>query len=432
MKIFLISITFIFFSATGIANENKIIDGQLHEVKPKKGDGVFTILKRYELLHDPIYEEAFKRLNKLNQNSVLYNYKSYKLPIFLYNYDGKSIRSTIGINDWDKAVRIKNYNEKLLAKKARQTHYTNSKILWVPFAEINDVPAPDRSLASDAKNDSTAPATNTPVKPAIKKKKKESGKADVASVSMDIYGKKYATFKMVDNSLSDKVYYIVSGHGGPDPGAVCKDCPSRLCEDEYAYDVSLRLARNLMQHGAKVEIVIQDPNDGIRDARILKCDGDDETLADGSSIPVGHLERLQQRTFYINKKFKQYRNSGYRDQYVVSIHIDSNNESHKQDVFFCYYKNSESSKALANRLKDKFEEKYRIHQRNKEYKGYLKKRNLYVLKYTAPPAVLVELANIRNKHNHKRILSEENRQALANWLYEGLAFPQKSLASSVR
>ena len=49
-----------------------------------------------------------------------------------------------------------------------------------------------------------------------------------------------------DNSLANKVYYIVAGHGGPDPGARCTDCKSTMCEDEYAYDVSLRLARELI------------------------------------------------------------------------------------------------------------------------------------------------------------------------------------------
>jgi len=51
----------------------------------------------------------------------------------------------------------------------------------------------------------------------------------------------------------------------------------------------------------------------------------------------------------------------------------------------------------------------------------LQKRTLYVLRYTNPPAVLIELANIKNKQNHKRILNSDNREALAKWIYEGLA-----------
>jgi N-acetylmuramoyl-L-alanine amidase len=43
-----------------------------------------------------------------------------------------------------------------------------------------------------------------------------------------------------------------------------------------------------------------------------------------------------------------------------------------------------------------------------------------MLRNTDPPAVYVELANIRNSLDRKRILPESNRQALANWLTEGL------------
>ena len=68
----------------------------------------------------------------------------------------------------------------------------------------------------------------------------------------------YKNIPILDNSLNGKVYYIVSGHGGPDPGAVCTECEEDLCEDEYAYDVALRLARNLLQHGAIVHMIIKE------------------------------------------------------------------------------------------------------------------------------------------------------------------------------
>ena len=35
-------------------------------------------------------------------------------------------------------------------------------------------------------------------------------------------------------------------------------------------------------------------------------------------------------------------------------------------------------------------------------------------------AVFVELGNIRNAYDQQRFMKENNRQALANWLYEGL------------
>lgn len=378
--------------------------GEWHQVRPKYGDGIATLLSRYELNDNAELLETFCSLNRLKASSPLFRHISYKLPVKIFTYNGTSIRSTIGIDDWDKAIRIKKYNEQLLKKGVRSTHFTKSKILWVPANELSIPATTDEPLATVEEN--------TPVKTTQQLK--------VTAIKDNLYGQKYANVPIIDQTLKGRVYYIVSGHGGPDSGAKCMDCSPQLCEDEYAYDVSLRLARNLRQHGAKVEIVVQDKTDGIRDQKILGCDAS-ERLADGSKLPLGQLKRLQQRTNYINKKYKEYKKKGYQDQLVLSLHIDSNSESHQQDVFFCYYKESKSSRTLAIQLRNKFQEKYDIHQKNRGYKGILQQRNFYVLRKTSPPAVLIELANIRNRFNHKRILQKDNRQALANWIYEGLA-----------
>jgi N-acetylmuramoyl-L-alanine amidase len=47
-------------------------------------------------------------------------------------------------------------------------------------------------------------------------------------------------------------------------------------------------------------------------------------------------------------------------------------------------------------------------------------RNLHVLRKTKPTAVFIELGNIRNSQDQKRFVIEDNRQAVANWLAEGL------------
>ena len=398
-------ILLLFFIFSGSSGNAAISDGDIHKVKPRNGDGIQTFLSRYEIYGNKVLRDLFYDMNQLSSTSRLYQHKKYQLPIYLYNYNGKSIRSTIGIDDWDKAVRIKEYNELLLKKGVRSTHYTASKILWVPINEVNrktDIAPSDRAVAHKTSKAPPSPTSSS-------------------SVATDhLYGSKYENIKVLDHSLANKVFYVVSGHGGPDPGAICKDYKTKLCEDEYAYDISLRLARNLRQHGAIVEMVIQDEGEGIRDNYYLRCDKS-ERLADGSRIPLGQLKRLQQRTNYINRKYEEYKKRGITDQKVISLHIDSNSESHQQDVFFCYYKKSKSSKELAIQLRDKFQEKYGIHQKNRGYKGYLHERGFYVLRKTKPPAVLIELANIRNKYNHKRILQKENRQALANWIYEGLA-----------
>jgi N-acetylmuramoyl-L-alanine amidase len=90
-----------------------------------------------------------------------------------------------------------------------------------------------------------------------------------------ILGQKYENVEILSNQLNGAIYYLVAGHGGPDPGAIGKYENHSLCEDEYAYDVTLRLARNLIQNSATVYMITRDPNDGIRDENFLKPDKDE-------------------------------------------------------------------------------------------------------------------------------------------------------------
>jgi len=106
-----------------------------------------------------------------------------------------------------------------------------------------------------------------------------------------VFGAEYQNVALISNKLYGAVFYLVSGHGGPDPGALGTYGNYTLSEDEYAYDVVLRLARNLISHGAEVHIIIQDPNDGIRDESVLPLDND-ETALPGEVIPVNQRARL--------------------------------------------------------------------------------------------------------------------------------------------
>ena len=363
-----------------------------HKVDVKEGEGIYSLLRRYAL-NDPISLSKFCELNKLDQNAHLITGRDYFLPILIYQYDGTSIRSTIGIDNWDLAVRIARFNRYLQERGLRTSSYEASRVLWVPYFELN--------RGSETIDEVTPTAS--------------------ANVSMRVplLGDKHATISIKSQELKGKVYYVVSGHGGPDPGAMSETSGHTLCEDEYAYDVSLRLARNLMERGAIVEIVIQDPNDGIRDNKFLKCDKDEVTV-DKKEIPLNHLLRLQQRVHSINTLSAQYSSEGFKDQTVICIHVDSQNPTARQDVYFYYYEESEGGKRLAHSLQDTFRKKYHQNRAGRGYSGTVSCRTLYVLKHTNPKAVYVELANIKNGADLKRILPESNRQALANWLCEGL------------
>ena len=242
------------------------------------------------------------------------------------------------------------------------------------------------------------------------------GSSNTSSVVHQIFGPKFQNIKIVDKQLKGAVYYLQSGHGGADPGAVGKYANHILCEDEYAYDVTLRLARNLIEHGATVYMITRDPNDGIRDDSYLKPDKD-EVCYPNLRIPARHVSRLKQRKDAVNKLYVKHKGSFQR---LVVIHVDSRSRGENIDVFFYHDPRSKTGKKLATNLLQTFDSKYKQHQPGRGYHGSVSTRNLYVVKYSYPPTVFIELGNINHTRDQKRFIIADNRQALANWLYEGL------------
>jgi N-acetylmuramoyl-L-alanine amidase len=374
-----------------------------HTVKAMSGDGVYSLLRRYHLSSYSCNIDRFYEINKLDKKASLLTGKKYKLPVEIYSYNGTSIRSTINLDDWETAVQIQQYNEAIFKLGVRKTHYRESRILWVPY-HLLECKAPKAKIPENNKK--------------IGGKEKAKYFKKKGTITEKLFGNEYENVKILDNQLKNEVYYVVSGHGGPDPGACCTSTESMMCEDEYAYDVALRLTRNLMQHGATVHMIIQD-NDGIRDEELLDCDKDEKCMGT-AQIPLNQKKRLHQRAAAINKLHKKYKKKGYKTQKAIMIHIDSRSESKSQDVFFYHWGKSKTSKKLAYDLQSTFKEKYKKFQKNRGYHGYVAERGLYMLRNTAPSAVFVELANIRNKNDHKRLMYKTNRQALANWLFEGM------------
>ena len=229
-----------------------------------------------------------------------------------------------------------------------------------------------------------------------------------------LFGKEMAEYKVTSSELKDCCFYLVSGHGGPDPGAIGKMGNVELHEDEYAYDVMLRLARNLLMRGAKVHIIIQDAKDGIRNDKFLKNSKRETCM--GDPIPFNQFRRLEQRCDKINSLFKKDKEIYKR---AIFMHIDSRSKSHQTDVFFYYQDKNSESKHLSKTMKSTFEHKYNRHQPGRGFTGTVGQRGLYVLRKTTPPSVFVELGNIQNSFDQKRFILSDNRQALANWLYEG-------------
>ncbi|HPR31800.1 MAG TPA: N-acetylmuramoyl-L-alanine amidase [Prolixibacteraceae bacterium] len=297
----------------------------------------------------------------------------------------------------------------LLRKNKIPLHYVDE------FVRLNkDVLPASRELKAGQtyKLPLSSEKTPAPVEasPQVEQKNAES------SVKYPIFGNEFGNVPIESNELSEAVYYLVSGHGGPDPGAIARYNGKTLCEDEYAYDITLRLARNLIMKGATVYMIIRDENDGIRNGWYLEPDKDEKCYPN-LTIPINQNKRLIQRKDAVNLLYKK--NKG-KYQRLLIIHVDSRSKGEKIDVFFYHDSRSEGGKKLCQNLLGTFDEKYNKHQPGRGYHGSVSSRNLLVLKYSWPIASFIELGNINHERDLKRFIVEDNRQALANWLTEGL------------
>jgi N-acetylmuramoyl-L-alanine amidase len=239
---------------------------------------------------------------------------------------------------------------------------------------------------------------NTEIRKETKRKAKES-----------LFGKLYENYEVEDRILAGACYFLVSGHGGPDPGTTYRLDGKNLHEDEYAYDIMLRLARNLLMHGATVHIIIQDAKDGIRDESFLN-NSDRETCM-GETIPLNQEKRLKQRCNKINRLSKQAKEKYQR---AIFIHMDSRSKSKQTDIYF-YHTEDGRSKKMSKTVRNTFQSQYELHQPGRGFSGTVSYRNLYVLRNSLPVSMYVEVGNIRNPFDQKRFMQSNNRQALANW-----------------
>ncbi|MEL6676785.1 MAG: N-acetylmuramoyl-L-alanine amidase [Bacteroidota bacterium] len=377
---------------------------QYVEIQPEAGEGVYSLLRKYQI-NTPCNRNQFYSLNPTVKKKGLKKHKTYRLPILVYNYNGKSIRSTTGINDRPWAEKIQAYNEQMDQASFKEGDYRKDKVLWVPYAQIHCRTQEDWNLLA-----SEGQGGGVPGQPRAGQQ--------VRGV-YPIFGAKYATVPLDGNDLRGKVYYLVGGHGGPDPGAVGSYRGKSLCEDEYAYDITLRLARNLLSYGATVYLITRDEDDGIRETEILPCDKDENCWV-GQEIPINQKERLTQRSDAVNSLYKKNKKQGVKFQRLVVLHVDSDSKKERIDVYFYHKIRDKKSERLAENLRHTMKIKYDQYRKGRGYDGTVSSRDLHMLRETIPTAVFIELGNIRNRNDQARLVIEGNRQLISNWLFEGL------------
>lgn len=370
------------FSLTSVQAQEK--------ATPKSGEGISTFLLRHNRGMKKYYDD-FIRLNKdkLGKNNSLQLGVSYIIP------PAKSSRKSDGSSSEDEASEAEssNVDHKTSRSKRRGT------------------------VTSSKENDTSEKESSHTDKKSTRSKKK-------GSVYEPLFGKSLANVKVKSSRLSGACFYVVSGHGGPDPGAIGQIGDQELHEDEYAYDIALRLARNLMEEGAEVRIIIQDEEDGIRNEAYLN--NSKREVCMGDPIPLNQVERLRQRCDKINASYRKDRKN-YKYCRSIFIHVDSRSKGKQTDVFFYHSSKKAESKRLANNMKATFESRYDRHQPNRGFTGTVSARDLFVLSHASPAAVFVELGNIQNTFDQKRLIMNSNRRVLASWLLEGFLKDYKEL-----
>lgn len=398
-KLQIVLIILLFFNFNLLAENLK--------VRPKKGDAIYNLLKRYELSYDKNIDYFLtKNAGKFSEQNGLLLHQEYELPIKIVRYNGKNIRSTLKVN-YETAKKIENYNAIMFQNGIKQKSYKYDLNLWVPFLEFG--------IELEPKNEDKKLSKNNV-------EKKNSQKDDFLLKNFNqnnkLFGEKNQVSKIVDNKLKDHYFYLIAGHGGPDPGAIGFRNGFELHEHQYAYDVTLRLAKKLTESGANVFIIVQDEEDEISDEKFLKKSGTEKLLT-GDTISNVQTIRLKQRTDIVNEIYRTFNRKG-TNHLLIEIHVDSRITDKRIDIFFYHLAESEQGEYFCNTLLQTIREKYDKNQPGRGYRGTVKARNLFTLRNVLPTGVYIELGNIQNSQDQIRLIEPLNRQAIANWLYQGI------------
>ena len=376
----IILLLFLFAPATPLAAQE--IDS------PHKSEGIDAFLRRHGHT-TPEAKALFQELNKgrFNKDGGLRMDQTYILPDTTVSAQRQDSTTIVSTTKQDSTTIVS-------TAKQDSTAVVNSgpDSISQP-AKADSVPKPVQAATTNATT------TKSPRK----------------TITEPLFGKSLKSVTIKSQELAGACFYLVSGHGGPDPGAVSKVGNVTLHEDEYAYDITLRLARNLMERGAKVHIIIQDSQDGIRDDKYLSNSKRETCM--GKTIPLNHTKRLSQRCNAINKLARR---DSEKYKRAIFIHVDSRRVKEQIDVFLYHAPNSSLGKRLANNIRNTIENKYGQHQPGRGFKGTVSDRRLYVLRETTPVAAFLELGNIQNEKDRKRLIIPNNRQALANWICQGI------------
>ncbi|WP_371380538.1 N-acetylmuramoyl-L-alanine amidase [Sporomusa aerivorans] len=185
------------------------------------------------------------------------------------------------------------------------------------------------------------------------------------------------------SGLKNKVIAIDPGHGGSDPGAIG---PTRYQEKTATLAVALNVKKLLEKEGARVVMTRQDDRDVY---------GPNATAVD----------ELKARATVGNSR---------KADVFISIHADSFSDRSAGGTSTYYYQKTRYDPMLAKALQVSLLEAGNLQDRRAN------PANFYVIKRTAMPAALVELAFISNQNEETLLSSPDFQQKMAQGIVRGL------------
>lgn len=207
-----------------------------------------------------------------------------------------------------------------------------------------------------------------------------------ATALFKLFEQDVGTLEPLGNQLAGYTIVVDPGHGGHDPGAVVKTRVNGkdlyLVEDEFNYDISLRLYRLLKRYGADVFLTVLSPNNVIRENENNSSFANEKNeVYNDPSIsfrPIGGRDGNNER-IKIGEKFFAQVPAGKR--IWISIHHDSSGDSPSGLVAVHLGAGSETYKLANSVIKT-------------QKRGRIVEDKFFVLNGNpAPAAVLLEVRN---------------------------------------
>ncbi len=233
-----------------------------------------------------------------------------------------------------------------------------------------------------------APKAEKPVaKPVAKSAKQEPKVAPKQPVALPTVPEKpipQVVNYRTTGGIGGKIIVLDPGHGGSDPGAIG---PTGLQEKQVTLPIAEYLKSILEAKGAKV---------------ILTRTTDVDVYGPHAS----GVDELQARVNVAN---------GNQADAFISIHINSFSNPNVGGIATYYFDGSDQSKKLASSVQEQIAE----HSGFNGDRG-IQPGNLYVLRHSLMPSILVELGFISNPKEEGHLKESETQKDFANELAKGL------------